>query len=221
MKKLSIIKFILAIPLLCLALAGHAQYEDDSTLPGFWTFTWDIGLPVAKTSDFTDNLSGRGFTIQGRKFIKSNISVGGSLGWHVFKESIEQGMQDFSTEINGQMISGTLSGDQFRYINSFPILANVNFYNGALFADKIVLHAGLGLGTSIVNRRIEVGTFFVDETTWRLAIAPEVGATLRINNNYSLMANVRYLHAFEAASEPTTSYFSFSIGFISSIYSNR
>ena len=84
----------LSLVLLGLASAGQAQFMGDS----YGAITYNMGLPMSDTKDFTDAYSWRGMGLEFRKFVKNTTSVGLSLGWNVFHD-----------EVNGRMSGSILS----------------------------------------------------------------------------------------------------------------
>ena len=72
----------------------------------FWALTWDLTVPVGETSDFIDDLSGRGIGIDNRWIYNERYSVGFYMAWHTMyeKKHLEQ----------EQIGNTTLMGNQFR-----------------------------------------------------------------------------------------------------------
>jgi len=211
-------KKFLSITLFAILISGYAigqNLERLNPLPSYWSYTYDISVPLGETADFVSAASFRGFSIEGRSFIKSNLSIGGSIGWHVFYEEVRDEVINFSLNTDEQVISGAVSGVQYRYINAFPILFNADYYFGDINTDEIIPFVGLGAGTSIVSRRLELGIVGLTETSWRLAVSPELGATFKVGPRNHLIVSGQYMYNFKNDPEPSTSYLSFGIGFTS------
>src|SRR5687767_15986236 len=82
------------------------------------TFTaqYAINFPLGNTADYIGETSFRGISLDYRYFIQSNVAVGVGTGWYTFYEK-----QNYGTYTNDDGAL-SISGIQYRYINSFPIL---------------------------------------------------------------------------------------------------
>jgi opacity protein-like surface antigen len=168
--------------------------------------SYDIGLPLGTTADYIGNPSFRGFGLEARSFVSDNLSVGGSFNWAVFYEEV--GPQEFSKEIEG---TGTAYGKQYRYINSFPIMANMHYYLGEW--DETRLYVGGGLGVQKVDQRTDFGLYTINNNKWRFGFSPEVGVLIPMNFNTSLNLSAKYQYALKAGDAEAVSYLNFKIGF--------
>src|SRR3954447_16829299 len=88
----------------------------------WWTaVSYQPAQPLANTQEFTDGFGWRGIGIDFKKQMNDKVALGLSFGWQVFDQETDQVVSAFGVDI---------SGDQFRYVNSFPILANVSYFLG-------------------------------------------------------------------------------------------
>lgn len=172
---------------------------------GMFGISYDIGVPVGGTTDYISQTSFRGFSMEGRGFITDNLSYGGSFSWAVFYEEV--GPDQFEEEDGTR----TVYGKQYRYINSFPLMATMHYYFGEWDATR--LYAGGGIGANIINQRTDVGIFVVKDEKWRFGLAPEVGVLIPVNFNSSLKLSAKYQYAVKAGDSDAVSYISFNIGF--------
>lgn len=179
------------------------------TLPAFgqgmFGISYDIGLPVGSTSDYISKTSFRGFGIEGRGFINDNLSYGGSFNWAVFYEEFP------AQEWNIEGDTRTVYGRQFRYINSFPLMATMHYYFGEWDATR--LYAGAGIGAHKIDERTEFGIFAINNNKWRFGFAPEVGVLIPVNFSSSINLSAKYQYAAKAGDLEAVSYMSFKIGF--------
>jgi outer membrane protein W len=104
-----------------LLLAAVASAPAKAQGQWFYGLGYQVSIPLSNTKDFTENVSWRGASFEARKAIKPNLTVGLSLGWHVFDEETDEVVSFDNLDV---------SGDQLRYINSFPILLNAHKYFG-------------------------------------------------------------------------------------------
>jgi hypothetical protein len=211
-------KVLIAMVVFFLYTSLYAQ-EENTYYPGLWGYTYDIGLPVGDTKEFIDNVSFRGFTVKGSKFINPNLSVGGSIGWHVFNEKKDDVSEplDFIIEFDDgseKDVVGSITGDQYRYINSFPFMVNLNYFLKNPSRNDISFYGGLGLGAMAIKKRVEVAVLSVDDTNWHFGLVPEIGLVKRFNSVYYLNTGVKYNHAFNAGGNGH-SYLNFMVGILS------
>lgn len=171
---------------------------------GMFSVSYDIGVPMGGTTDLIAAPSFRGFGIEGRGFITDNLSYGGSFNWAVFYE--EFGPDEWTLEDE----SRTAYGKQFRYINSFPIMATMHYYFGEW--DETRIYAGSGIGVQKVDERLDMGLYTVDNKNWRFGFAPEVGILIPVNFNSAINLSAKYQYAVKVGDRPAVSYLSFKIG---------
>ena len=133
------------------------------------TFTtqYAINFPLGNTGDYIGKTSFRGISLDYRYFIQPNIAVGIGTGWYTFYEK-----QNYGTYSNDDG-SLAISGVQYRYINSAPILFVGDYYFSP--EEKISPFAGLGIGVTYNEINTEMGQYYVDIDTWQFSLAPEVG----------------------------------------------
>ena len=171
---------------------------------GMFGISYDIGVPLGSTSEYIGAPSFRGFGVEGRGFITDNLSYGGSFNWAVFYEEVgpdEWPVEEF----------GTVYGKQYRYINSFPLMATMHYYFGEWDATR--LYAGAGLGAQKIDQRTDVGIYTVNSKKWRFGFAPEVGVLIPVNFSSSLNLALKYQYAVKAGDAEAVSYLNFKIGF--------
>ena len=188
-------------------LAGFLSLFSTSVFAqGMFSISYDIGLPVGGTSDYISAPSFRGFGLEGRGFIKDNLSYGGSFNWTVLYEEV--GPEEWTIPDSE---TSTAYGKQYRFINSYPIMATMHYYFGEWDATR--LYAGGGIGAHIINQRTDAGLYTVDNNQWTLGLAPEIGVLIPISFGSSLNLSAKYQYAVKANDQDAVSYLSFKIGF--------
>ena len=100
--------------LLVLAFAINAQAQNYST-----GLTYSMGFGIGSMSDYISNPAWAGFNIEGHRFLKPDVSVGLTTGWNIFSEK-----GNYTIDLP----SASISGEQGRYFNCFPILLNASYY---------------------------------------------------------------------------------------------
>jgi opacity protein-like surface antigen len=119
--------------------------------------------------------------------LNENFSLGIGGSWHVFYQN-----QGYTTvELSG---TSALSGNEYRYINAFPIMAigRYLFKSQGIFTPFI----GTGLGTAYVEQRTDIGSIPFESRAWHLAVAPELGGIIEVGYRTNLFVNARFTNAF-------------------------
>lgn len=198
--KLKILSLAAGLMLLAFAPAGQAQFMGDS----YSAITYNMGLPVSDTKDFTNAYSWRGMGLEFRKFTKPNMSAGISLGWNVFHE-----------EVNGTIEiaegRGHATGNQDRTINAFPLMVGLQVYGGEEGGTRP--YFGIYGPGYYVEQRLDIGVFSFQDDGWNWGLAPEVGFLVPLQSGANMLLNVRYNYAFEADGRGPYTYLGFNIGF--------
>lgn len=174
---------------------------------------YQISVPMSDVKDFTDKASFRGFDLGYHQFLGDRFSIGAVIGWNVFYQNKDKmtGNFKFSDSEN----TYTITGDQFRYINTVPMLAVGRYY----FTDNncaVRPFFGLGIGTSWTEKRLEVGQFSSTISRWQFAMAPEIGMYIPVTDQFAFNIGAKYNYSTKAAhgKVPEISTFSFNIGLI-------
>jgi len=190
---------------LALLLAAGSQVQAQEW---YWGATYSTGLPLGDQKTFTggdggQSFSFRGATIEGRKILNESVSAGLSFGWQVFNRS------GSLTSTVGNL---ALTGNQFRYTNSFPMFANMHYYMGQ--AGAVRPYIGAGVGAIYEERRVDVNLYSIAQDTWHFAVAPEVGVVFPLGWVVRGVLSARYQYGFKA-DDFTPQYLTFSFGIAS------
>ena len=105
-----------------------------------------------------------------------NLSIGGEWSWEVFNE-IKRDLPPQEIYItDADNVVGHVTGVQYRYLNTMPFMVNGHFYLGD--DGGVRPYFGLGLGTSYVEERTDIGLRSYVTDKWRFAFQPEIGAVI-------------------------------------------
>lgn len=174
---------------------------------------YQMSIPFNQVKDFTDKASFRGFDLEYHYFLGERFSIGAAIGWNVYY----QDKKDYTAPFRFNDLDNiyTVTGDQYRYINTVPLLAVGRYY----FTDgnsRLRPYAGLGIGTSWTEKRLEVGQFASTISRWQFALAPEIGTYIPINDRFAVHIGMRYHYGTKAAHGrvPEIQSLTFSIGLI-------
>jgi opacity protein-like surface antigen len=172
-----------------------------------------ISAPMSETKDYLDKTSFRGFHVDFRKFLggENKISIGGRVGWHVFNsDAIAETISIRTDELNGDV-----SGTQFRYINSFPLMAVFHAYFGE--PGGVNAYVGSGAGVYYIKQRFEFGLLATEANNWQFGFAPEFGINVPVSDSIAANFNLVYNYALASGEDvsgnkSSQQYISFNIG---------
>ena len=171
---------------------------------GLYTLNYTTAISTGKTADYISNMSFRGFTFDGRGFISDQVSIGGMFNWTTFYEKLAGESYTVGT--------ATLTGTQYRYINAFPMLAEVHYYLSTDENDTRV-YLGGGIGAYKIVQRIDAGVLTKEYNNWHFGVSPEVGLLYPVGMDSQLNISFRYHYVFKASSTIDYSWFGLSLGF--------
>lgn len=192
-------KNILVTLLLIVSLSAVSKAQNS-----LFSFNYVVTVPLGNTSDFIDQVSGRGFVFEYQKFINPHTTVGIEAGHTTLYKREEEKVYTEGT--------ASLSGIQYRYQYSYPILATANYY--ALRTGVFRPYAGLGVGTMASQRKIDMGIYTSDKTHWQFAIKPEIGALIQPNANMAFRVGAKYLTGFKSNDLDGQSNLNFNFGIV-------
>ncbi len=176
-------KVVLCLSLLACALGTAAPVlATEKLISGYY----HLSFPTGDTKDWVDNDSWVGFSVEGRYFLKPNLSVGWLAGFNsLYARSFEV----------TQLGTFDVSGDQYRNLNAFPLMVTGHFYMGE--AEGTRPFVGLGAGAYAMRQLLDVGAYTISTTEWNFGVAPELGVTLPVEWNSRVTINARYHYPFE------------------------
>ncbi len=182
--------------------ASTAGYSQGSSL---YSFDYTMGMGVGSMGDYIKKASFRGLTFEGRGFVSDNVSVGALVSWATFYEARKNETythEDYTT----------LFGNQYRYINVYPMLAQAHYYFGT-DPHYTRIYLGGGIGTYSVNKETQIGVWALTENKWHFGVSPEIGILLPINYGTMINISLRYNYAVKTKNAPDYSWLALSIGF--------
>jgi opacity protein-like surface antigen len=141
----------------------------------YWAFNYQMSIATEKQADFIQDASFRGWGIDGRGFISQKLSVGGSFSWEVF-DQIYRFLPPTAVSTGIDNVNGDVTGVQYRYINTLPIMVNTHYYLGSRGAIRP--YFGLGIGTAYVEHKTEIGLTAIVADGWGFAAQPEIGVMI-------------------------------------------
>lgn len=187
---------ILSLLTIAVAAAGSLAAQSIGRI------TYTTAAAVGDTKDYINSFSWRGITFEPGKFVRDNVSVGLSLGWTVFNEVTDEAVQLGD--------AAAAQGTQYRYLNAFPVMAQLQVHRENPRGGSVYL--GINAGTYFIERRTDVSVVSLIDDNWHLGIAPQFGVMFPMGYGRGHgVIDVKYNHAF-AANDQTYDWWTFSIG---------
>ena len=189
-------KYLIIIALsLILSVSGYAQ--------SLYSFDYNMSFANGETAEYIGATSFRGLTFEGRSFIHDQFSIGGLFSWTTFYESL--GGEQFTSG------TSTLTGNQYRYLNAFPILFQAHYYmTGDEYEPRVYM--GGGVGPYKMNQRTDIGTWSLTDRNWHFGISPEVGLLFPLSMDTQFNISFRCHYVFKANNTIDHSWFGLSLG---------
>jgi len=191
--------------LICLLASIQSTAQEGSS---YTTLSYSPSLALGESADFVEGMQWRGINFSYHYFVSDEASIGFTSGWNVFRTETD-GNVTRTLEQGNNIV--TLTGKQFRYVNTVPILASARYHWG----DKngLRVFGGLSAGLYYVDRRVEMGLFASDNETGQFGIAPTAGILFPSYGNAGFHIECQYNNAFESRNGDSFSYLDFNVGF--------
>jgi hypothetical protein len=185
---------------LLLVLPSMVFAQDGYTYQGL---TYSMSVPMVGTEDYIDAGSYRGINYEGYHELSPKIAVGWLFGWNVFHAELRN-----ETYTNDNV---TITGNQFRYQNEFPMLVRGMYLFGQPGAIRPWMGAGIGVIYNV--RRTDIGLYSLKTDAWHFSMSPELGLMIPVGEAY-ITTSIRYNYGVKARELGQQSYFSFNLGFM-------
>jgi outer membrane protein W len=179
MKKIVILIYISVISV------SSINAQSDWHLKDMGILNWQIATPL--NTDYLKETSLSGGSVEYRRFIKPNMSVGIGFSWNSFKQYISPRIYE---KPDG---SQALYTDFIHHVYTLPMYLNAHYYFGG--GEKMKPYAGIGLGAQYSEQNAYYNIFVTEEKNWGFVARPEVGLLYRITNYFGLHGNVGFNYA--------------------------
>lgn len=175
----------------------------------YLSLNYNPAIPLGTTADFVDETSWRGFDLKYAYFISDQLALGFRTGWNIFRQASDGIVSETIINPDNESIV-TISGSQFRYINSFPILATADYHFG--LEGSVRPYIGLGIGGFAIRQRLEMGLYLVEDNSFRFGLSPNAGLIIPMGGMTSVHLASQYNYVFSNSDLDELPYLSFSIG---------
>ena len=191
-------------PLIILIAFGLVLTARQAFSQSTFTAQYAINFPLGNTADYIGATSFRGISLDYRYNLQPNIAIGVGTGWYTFYEQ-----KDYGT-YNNDDGSLAISGLQYRYINSAPILFVGDYYFSP--EEKFSPFVGLGIGITYNEVRTQMSQYYVNTDSWQFSLAPEVGVMVAGTTGVSGFLSARYNSNFKTSELDAQSYLTLNVG---------
>jgi hypothetical protein len=169
-----------------------------------FSIQYSVGFATGDFNKFISTPSWRGATVSFHNMVLPNLGIGTEIGWNTFYKET-----DYDTYTQGTV---SLSGKQYRYCTSVPMLASFNYY---IKPDELVNpYIGLGIGTEYTGNNLDMGLYTLEENAWHFALRPELGVIFSPSGDVGIIFSVKYYNAFKTKDIGTRNYFSTNLGLV-------
>jgi hypothetical protein len=161
-------------------------YRPNQTL---WLMNWEITGPIGDFGKYIDDTSLRGFSFEGRSFIRNNVSVGLSFSWNRFYQTFDNASMPIG--------NGTISGPVYHYADMFGIRALGHYY---FMQGPLQPYAGLGIGGVWDYAYQQVADLTNSQSHFDFILSPEVGLLyVAAKGGTSVGLNVAFRYTYTTA----------------------
>jgi hypothetical protein len=168
------------------AMFSTGSYHPNQTL---WVLNWEIAGGIGDFGSYINDTSLRGFSFEGRSFLRENISLGLSFSWNRFYQTFD----DASMSIP----NGTISGPVYRYADMFGIRALGHYY---FMQGPLRPYFGVGIGGVWDYAYQQVADLTNSQSHFDFIMSPEVGLFYQFaGGGTSAGLNVAFRYTFTTA----------------------
>jgi hypothetical protein len=197
MKKIIILFMVTAITLNSF---GQTRYPK-------WILSYSVGMPMEKLNDYIEEVSPRGIALEVDLPIKPKWDVVLEAGWNHFYERVGDKVYTIET--------ASISGVQYRYTNAVPMVAGLKYHIGGTESkSKLKPYAGIGIGTTYINRNTDFGMYRFSVNNWQFAVRPELGLKYEYGPGRGINFGVKYYMNSENDEMDGQSFIAFNIGIL-------
>lgn len=166
--------------------------------------SYPIGFPMGNLHDYTTSVSFRGISMEFGKKVAPKAMTSVEVGWNVFYQHVAEKAYTDGT--------ATITGVQYRYTNSVPILAGLKYYP-AMSSKTAGVYVGLGVGTLYTNRSTDFGLYRITNEAWQFCIRPEAGIEYKMKGGMAAFVGAKYYAAFNSSDLDGQPFLSANVGF--------
>ena len=165
---------------------------------------WSVAIPAGSLSDYISQTTVRGANIEYNWKLRENLEIGIESGWNLFYERVDDKVYQHET--------ASISGVQYRYTNTIPIIAGVKML--AKGKSNITPYGGVGVGTVYINRNTDFGMYRITNNTWQFSVRPEIGLRYDYKPEMGFYLGAKYYANSANDDLDGQSYFAINLGLV-------
>lgn len=146
---------------------------------------WAVNFPT--NSEYLTKTSFAGGKIEYRHIFKNRFSVGAAFDWATYEQYLP------SRTIQKPDGNGAITSDYIAQVTQIPLTATCHYF----FKEGKMLqpYAGIGLGAQYLQQSLYYNVYVSDEYSWGFVARPEVGAILKMSDQFGITLSANYSYA--------------------------
>lgn len=186
-------------------LTGIISATQVKAQESLFSIQYSMGFGVGDLKEFNESASFRGMSFDYRYMMQPTMGIGFETGYNLFYDHME-----YATYTRGTQ---SLSGVQYRYTHSVPVLAAFDFY---IKPDtQFNPFVGLGIGTIYINRDVDMGLYRWKSDAWQFALRPQIGVLIsRPGMGIDFILAAKYFTGFKSKDLEGQQYFTINVGLV-------
>jgi hypothetical protein len=151
---------------------------------------WEIAGPIGNFAKIIDQTSLAGVSLEERRFVRPNASLGVSFSWNRFSQT---------SNVQLPISNGVVSGRAYRYADWFGIRALAHYYVGDP-ASRAKPYVGFGIGGVWSYAYQQVADLTRSQSNFDFIVDPEVGVLYTfVTANVTGTVNLAFRYTFTTA----------------------
>ncbi len=146
--------------------------------------TVSTSVTLAHFNNFISNASPLGVSVEYRKFIDRDISIGFASGINYFSEN-----SDDSYDFDGTLVSG----NNDRSVIAIPFLLQTHYFFG--YRNKPSFNFGFAFGAMYVSKSISNSGKNISQNRFHVSIIPDAAFTYPINEKVQFISQLKFNYA--------------------------
>ncbi len=154
--------------------------------------TVNTSMTLAHFNSFISNVSPVGLSVEYRKFIDRDISIGFASGVNYFSESSTE-----SYNFDGVLVTG----NNDRSAVAIPLLLQTHYFFG--YRNKPSFNFGFAFGAMYVSKSISSASKNITQNRFHVTIIPDASFTYPINEKLQFISQLKFNYAMATTKKKT------------------
>ncbi len=154
--------------------------------------TVNTSLTLAHFNNFISNVNPLGFSVEYRKFIDRDISIGFGGGVNYFSQNSSD-RYDFDGTV--------VTGNNDRSVIAIPLFLQTHYFFG--YRNKPSFNFGFAFGAMYVVKRISASGVDISQNRFHVTIIPDASFTYPINDRMQFISQLKFNYAMATVKRKT------------------